>query len=329
MSSRKKKVRRPAASPAKRRSGKPVSPLAAALIKATEGLDLDLEPDAWSKVHKLAREIGMSTLADIVTKLGELRDPAPNPDHLIEGWRDFTAAYRTPIAAKKAAAAGRDVSADCRDQRLYTFEMVATPDGPRAHHTAWTAFDLQALTVTTMLNAEDPDAAIQTICQVLDSLVAPHGPFCGISAVCVPSTTSMPRFGWRHTFDAFSWKTWDDYYDAYEVSGLRELEDLVDHAGDLTHDPRGCAEYFRAAGLPVTLCQRCGHPLTDRHPDWPGTWASADGMLGPVCDPDGEGFGGDTYDRIHYGSPHQAGTEPGAVIPHQRFARSALIEQGR
>lgn len=181
-----------------------------------------------------------------------------------------------------------------------------------------------------MLSADDPDATIPTVCQGLGALVAEHGPFPGIDAVSAPTETAMPRFGWRHTFDASGWKTWDDYYAAYDTSGLWALEDLVDLAGALTHNVGEAADHFRALGLPVTLCRCCNWPLTDRHPDWPGSWiTTGDGMLGPVCNPEGEGFRDERYDRIHYGTPHQADTEPRAAIPHPRFARPALTAQER
>lgn len=144
MSSRKKKkVRKPAASPAKRSSGKPgviaAASRAAALDDENFDFDLGFDPGPWNKVEDLARDIGFAALADIVKRIGDIYNPAPNPDHLIKSWREFTAAYRTPVAAAKAAAAGKDVSVFCDGERIYSFEMVAAPQGPQARHTAWTA----------------------------------------------------------------------------------------------------------------------------------------------------------------------------------------------
>jgi hypothetical protein len=208
-----------------------------------------------------------------------------------------------------AATAGEDVSVvfgDIADARL---SVVATANGPMIHCIAYPGMDLRDLLVTAVLNHSEPHEAADIITSALAEHLSTFGEFPDVQAVHEPSSGAIPRFGWRTEFDASGFESWDGFWAAHDRSAIGRVCGLVSLEGDGSLVTDKVFDRFVGHGLPVVRCQVCEHPLTHRHPMWPGVWTSIEPETGPVCQPQ-QGYRPDfddlaEYDRIDIASGHR------------------------
>lgn len=224
----------------------------------------------------------------------------------IRPWEQFTQRFPTVPDAAAAAAAGAEVTIFDTGQLTWRLRIVHTPTGPVAEETVYAELDVQQLAMTAVMNAEDPVRAAQTVTAALDALVRSRGISDIVTAISEPSSSSVPRFGWRTRFDASTWTTWDELHDHWDASVMSRLVRLVAKGEDLSLFARQHAPVFQEHGLRIVLCKTCDAALTDRHPLWPGVWTSP--AEGPVCNPDDDRpdpSDVEDYDCAATAGPHQ------------------------
>ncbi|MFE2943351.1 hypothetical protein ACFXKG_30505 [Streptomyces sp. NPDC059255] len=93
----------------------------------------------------------------------------------------------------------------------------------------------------------------------------------------------MPLFGWRLLHQVGPDTTWKDTCDTATWNTSQTMSGLgyYDHVPELK--PAELARLLRYHGVPAVLCAKCGEPVTDSHPQWPGVWVTPDSERGPLC----------------------------------------------
>ena len=288
--SKKKKSRRPGGGRAPR-----LGPHGAALRVGAQPIWPDAPTGAADDFYGLQAQTPRSTIFTLLDRKGArfvravVEDYERLDDRLslrdrIRRSEQFTQRFPTVPDAAAAAAAGAEVTIFGTGDLTSRLRILHTPTGPVAEESVYTELDVQQLAITAVMNAEDPVRAAQRVTAALDALVRSRGIPSLVTAISEPSSSSVPRFGWRARFDASTWTTWDEMEAHWDASVMSHLVRLVSKGEDLSLGAREHAAVFREHGLRIVLCKACDAALTDRHPLWPGVWISP--AEGPVCTPD-------------------------------------------
>jgi len=178
--------------------------------------------------------------------------------------------YPSPAAAAEAARTGTPVSVKMGDSVDLWWRWdqsgrftVTVPAGYTTH---------DALKLAAAVSPEQHDQAAGMVRAVLTHLA---------SQVEVPLVPTVERHGsgylagWSLTVSIERAKDWDEVDAAITAAGFYEAMDKIVGTDEwpmstaVTHD---LVPQLAAAGVPIALCERCGDPITNRHPRWPGVW---------------------------------------------------------
>lgn len=229
------------------------------------------------------------------------------------------ARYPSVPDAVAAAREGRDVFvvvgvfADAR------IAVCASRGEPVIESTAFPGMGLRDLAVTAVLNHPAPDAAHGPVAAALAEHLTAFRRTPSVEVVCEPTDGPVPRFGWQKSFNAEEFMGWEDFWTAHHDAGMDRVFELTGFDGPAGAASSDAFAIFRAHGLQVMRCKVCAHPLTDRHPGWPGVWTAIDPDVGPVCQAQRYRPGLDDlaeYDRIDVALAHQ----PDVAHPKQHQA---------
>lgn len=202
-------------------------------------------------------------------------------------WGDFTETHPTVddavTAAERADGALSCFSFD--DSGEYERSLRQDVDGWRYEVVLYPRGNLRELVMTSWLDADDQDQAVEQLRRALAAYVPEGLRRPGIEAVQRSSTTSVPRIGWAQSVPVAGLRTWEDVRLAEKEMALFDLAPLADGPGGACSTlPEETLALFRTQGLSARACAGCGVPVTDRHPHWPDVLVSVENEFGPVCD---------------------------------------------
>lgn len=203
-------------------------------------------------------------------------------------WGDFTDTYATVDDAVAAAEeAGGVLSCfSYDDSGEYERSLRRSADGWRYEVALYPRDRLRELMMTSWLDADDRDQAVEQLRHALAAYVPEDLRRPDLEVVQRPSTSEVPRIGWAQSLPVAGLRTWEDVRLAEKELPLFALAPLSDGPGDnmCLVLPQETFALFREHGLAARECAGCGAPVTDRHPHWPGVLVSVENESGPGCD---------------------------------------------
>jgi hypothetical protein len=258
-------------------------------------------------------------------------------DHDPEWLPTFAEAFPTPAAAVRAVRAGRSAAAWLSFEEA-EHRIVVEADADAAvcvRQVYLPRLAIGDLVRTVLLNSGfDGRPEHESVAAVLRALGG-YGAAVGVAAQLEPFAEPggglFPRFGWRHRAPLDESGSWAEAFATPTAVARLERERLTDvwcrrpgraSNGTLEAEYRRwdmLLETLRGEALSVHTCARCGEPVTNRHPDWPGLWItlSVDGELAtcPEVRPSFEkqyARGAKAYDTVLMAGPHVPDPAPGA-----------------
>jgi len=201
-----------------------------------------------------------------------------------EPWDDFMA--RHPRVADAIAAADPKplvhfVFDDAGPQEIV---IRRTDQGPVVDWILYPWLEVRTFVSTCWLNEPDAALAEKTLSATLGALVPERLRDAGVSVVRRASGSVLPRLGWGQTVSLAGLDCWSEVRGAVVELALFDLIDLAGSYGDYGAAQSEVLEAFQANGAALVMCASCRQPITDRHPQWPGTWVTMEHEFGPACD---------------------------------------------
>lgn len=218
-------------------------------------------------------------------------------DLLQPKWRDWITRFPTPADAMAAARQGEATYVEYGDMVDLRLDVVIEGSGNAAiRETVYLPYQFNDVIDAALANAGlDLGSGTPTAHFVDASRAALQAITSDAGVSAGPVTVEQSQFGWARTSPDEGWVTWEDSVElpAFEFALSVAYGDDDPHVAKLRQDLAG-------DGYRIVICETCGHDLTDRHPEWLGTYVSFD-EYGPACTEAGRV----SYGRYELYPPHQ------------------------